>query len=121
MGAVLLVSGGVSAMPARQVFIPEHGRLYGREQVTKIADAMFDLANHHGRNDFLTVNEMNTFLRGTEGSGFLHWIMCERRRRFRRYDKDHDGRIHYHEMQRAVCDFFDEAQHAPEAWALKRL
>jgi len=67
-------------------------------------------ADKHHRNSRLSVNEMRTFLRGTEFVMFMNWLSGSKGKRGRmaQFDRDGDGTIDMEELEAAVGTFLDE-------------
>ena len=66
-----------------------------------LARAVMRQADRHLRNGRLTVNEMRTFLKGSEHQDFGEWLSAPRTRdhMWKRYDLDMDGGLDVHELE----------------------
>jgi len=80
------------------------------QDAAKWAVEIMQSADKHHRNSRLSVNEMRTFLRGTEFVMFMNWLSGSKGKRGRmaQFDRDGDGTIDMEELEAAVGTFLDE-------------
>lgn len=67
-----------------------------------LADEIMEMADGFSHNRFLSVSEIGTFLQGTKYDGFSRWLLYNREKNFKKFDKNRDGGISTKELTRAI-------------------
>jgi len=76
---------------------PEHDAIYD------FAAAVMSMADRHCTNDYLTVNELRTFLTRTRFEPFMKWVTQPQT--FMHFDENKDGTLSFQELHRAVAAY----------------
>ena len=68
-------------------------------------EKIFKIADRSCNNSELTVNEIDTFLRGSPYEGFSTWLTVDRQRNFKRFDKNKSSSISQDELAEAFQEY----------------
>lgn len=85
-------------------------------EAKRMAAAIMKQADRHNHNGELTVNEMRTFLHGTEYQTFSDWLSAPhtRDRHWKAHDRDMSGTMDLGELEKAVDEYLRDVTEGEE-------